>query len=234
MNRLVLAWLTEESESIKFVGKDTSTGYLTSKIIVSGTFTLHSGMVLIIDLGMECGGVSPKCSKVNLRTKDDTLVPAETYFEFVGKRARLTINVNTLEGNFPCDELHVQLPNELSLVLSKELPVNECDLTLNDLMDKHPYHSAAGFDEIWPDLDSFLDEFKDVDIDWNLVVRWDVNNSETSNTGYDATIAMFQQRKESIVFHRIENLKESDVDALVNYLTPYWERNKENWAPLNK
>jgi hypothetical protein len=120
-------------------------------------------------------------------------------------------------------------------------------MTLKDLAVKHPYYchtnnyysnDALGEHSTWKD---FYDEFKDADIDMNLVFRWDIeevpieDRRELDNTtGYRMKVFIMGQRKGLFIPQVISNVSEEDVEEIMSFLTPHMERLKEIWSPFFK
>lgn len=112
-------------------------------------------------------------------------------------------------------------------------------MTLKELAVKHPYYSSdsnyfsndasASFDT-WQD---FIDEWGDVDRDYNLCFRFDVTEREEDGGGFGAQISLLQQRKGIYYPITIEEVEEKDVESMVNWLSPYWDLIQKLWTPFS-
>jgi hypothetical protein len=109
-------------------------------------------------------------------------------------------------------------------------------LTLQDLAVKHPYYcsetSYHGDRGIHATMTDFLDEFENTDIDYNLVVRWDVYEPDKEHPEYRALISILHQRKGYFVPHLVRRFEESEVDRFVSYLQKHHETIKKLRAPF--
>lgn len=112
-------------------------------------------------------------------------------------------------------------------------------ITLSDLAIEHDYYSsesnyysneAKGVHKTFAD---FYEEFKDADIDMNLIFRWDIRKREGSGR-YSADIFMILQRKGIYMPHRIEYIDEIDVPKFKELMLKHWEKLNSIWKPLSK
>ena len=110
-------------------------------------------------------------------------------------------------------------------------------LTLEDLAVEHDYYcsdnnyysSDAGLQ--YPTFADFYEEFKDADVDMNLVFRWDLRKSG-DHEGYYLEIFQMQQRRGKFVPIYIELFEEKDIPQFVAYLQPHIEKLKNIWKPF--
>ena len=110
--------------------------------------------------------------------------------------------------------------------------------TLKDLAIDHDYYAsdsnyyssdARGYYKTWAD---FYEEFKDVDIDMNLIYRWDI--TEDGNSGrYKMQIIIIGQRKGIYMPVHIDSVFEEDVPQIKEFLKPHFEKLLSIWKPLS-
>lgn len=74
---------------------------------------------------------------------------------------------------------------------------------------------------VYKDFDSFYDEFCTADVNWNLVVRWDVRRNDDGSHYCELPVI-------------IKNLKEQDEIELLDYLQAHWDYLKDIWAPISR
>lgn len=111
-------------------------------------------------------------------------------------------------------------------------------ITLKDLSVKHDYYaSRSNFynkecNEAYDTWQSFYDEYKDADIDMNLVFRWDIHEYDNANSFW-MEIIIIQQRKGIYFPIYIRNVFEQDVQQIVEFMKPHFDKLKKNWKPLS-
>ena len=112
-------------------------------------------------------------------------------------------------------------------------------LTLKDLAIDHDYYASGTnyYDndatqnyQTWAD---FLEEYKDCDIDMNLVYRWDIDKRDKSDRYY-MQIIVIAQRKGIYVPIQIQYVDETDVVSIVEFMKPHFEKLLKLWTPLTK
>ncbi len=112
-------------------------------------------------------------------------------------------------------------------------------MKIKDLAVDHDYYAsdnnyysndASGNYENWND---FYEEFKDADIDMNLVFRWDVTRKEEEE-GYFMQVIIIAQRKGIYMPIQIEDVKDEDVEQIKEFMKPHFEKLVSIWNPLNK
>jgi hypothetical protein len=113
--------------------------------------------------------------------------------------------------------------------------------TLEQLSADHQYYcsdcnyysnDAGASYESWED---FYEEYKDSDIDYNLVFRWDIKrqvDEEENQTGFYLEVFVMQQRKGKFTPLLIQNIKEENVPEIISFLTPRFEHLKKLWEPF--
>jgi hypothetical protein len=110
-------------------------------------------------------------------------------------------------------------------------------MEFKDLLAKHDYYCSESnyhsneSGETHEDWESFYNEWKDADIDMNLVFRWDIKTDEDSG-GYFMNVFIMQQRKGIFYPVLIENIVESDFNSIVSFLTPHFNKLKSIWYPF--
>lgn len=111
-------------------------------------------------------------------------------------------------------------------------------MTLKELAIEHDYYASdsnyysndAGCKyDTWAD---FYEEFKDADIDMNLVYRWDIFEREKSKRYY-MQIYIIGQRKGIYMPIYINYIDEQDVPQIKEFLKPHFEKLISIWQPLS-
>lgn len=111
--------------------------------------------------------------------------------------------------------------------------------TLQDLAIDHDYYASdsnyysneAGCHyNTWAD---FYEEFCNADVDMNLVYRWDVHQREESKRYY-MQVVIIAQRKGIYMPVHIDYVDESDVDTIIQFMKPHYEKLKSIWKPLSQ
>lgn len=111
-------------------------------------------------------------------------------------------------------------------------------LTLEDLSVKHDYYAngnnyydntITGKYDTWAD---FYEEFADVDVDMNLVYRWDIYQREVSGRYY-MQIIIIAQRKGIYLPIEIKYLDDKDVPQIIEFMKPHFDKLLNIWQPLS-
>lgn len=117
-------------------------------------------------------------------------------------------------------------------------------MTLKDLAKHHDYYCNMnnyysndcfnGF-ETWND---FFEEFGDADMDMNLVFRWDIGlyeDDEGDPVGdkFHMKVFIIGQRKGIFIPILISVVTEDDVPHIKKYLSKYWDKLNDLWAPIS-
>jgi hypothetical protein len=114
-------------------------------------------------------------------------------------------------------------------------------MTLKELAIAHDYYCS---DQNWNDASAmetyktwngFMADNEDMDIDLNLVFRFDVKlkNDENETEGYFMQLSVMQQRRGKYVPIIIETVTEEDVPSIVSYLSGHFEKMKQLWQPFS-
>lgn len=112
-------------------------------------------------------------------------------------------------------------------------------MELKDLAVDHDYYAnesnyysndATLKYDTWAD---FYEEFKDADVDMNLVYRWDISLREKSER-YRMQIIIIGQRKGIYKPVHINYVDEKDVDQIVQFMKPHFEKLLSIWNPLSE
>jgi len=110
------------------------------------------------------------------------------------------------------------------------------NLTLKDLAVKHDYYCSDSnyysndASLIYDSFQLFYNEFKDADIDMNLIFRWDLQKKGDSD--YYLEVFMIQQRKGIFTPIHIANFNEGNIPVFVELLKPHIEKLKSIWKPF--
>jgi len=91
------------------------------------------------------------------------------------------------------------------------------------------YHSSSAGDK-WNNFQDFYEEYKDADIDMNLIFRWDIK--ETEEGGHYMEIFIIHQRKGIFAPHFIENVTENDFEDIKSLLQPHLDKLSKIWMPF--
>ncbi len=103
--------------------------------------------------------------------------------------------------------------------------------TLKDLAVKHDYYCeprSVGYYDTWKD---FYLVFKDMDIDLDLIFRWDIQEDDDGSFSMD--VFMMQQRKGHYMSKVIRNVDEEDVPAILDLMGRHWARLQSIWTPIS-
>lgn len=132
--------------------------------------------------------------------------------------------------------------------------------TLKELAVDHPYYcSDSNYysrdpSGKWQTFNDFYEEYKDADIDYNLIFRWDIKLydkiepkkstdtvtiiyteqelADMAKDRYYCEVFMIHQRKGIFAPHHIESITEDDVPKFIEIMTAHFERLKEMWEPI--
>lgn len=124
---------------------------------------------------------------------------------------------------------------------------------MESLFEASKYHSYYPHDGnyytnhypiLWDNIDRFLHEYSDADIDYNLVIRFDVKSNIMDNSDnlkiHDefgekyAQITIIHQRKGIYAPNIIKDYRDEDDQKMVEYLKPHWEYLKKLWKPISE
>lgn len=109
------------------------------------------------------------------------------------------------------------------------------------LLGNHPYYASSSnyYDDKqtneFEDFAAFYEEYKDADIDMNLIIRFDVSPKDEDDLteGYSLQVIMIMQRKGIYRPCLIKNFTEEDEKLAIPLLEKHWQRIKENWAGIS-
>lgn len=110
-------------------------------------------------------------------------------------------------------------------------------MKLKDLAIKHDYYcSDSNFysNEPYAEFTTFAEyyeEYKDADIDMNLIFRWDIFKYEESDN-YRMCVFMIHQRKGIFTPIEIKRLFEVDVPLIIEHLKQHKNKLDNIWKPL--
>lgn len=114
---------------------------------------------------------------------------------------------------------------------------------------QHAYTHCSQYEERHPSMASFLQEWKQYDIEYNRVIRWDIravtddfpkaedmDKSDIEQFGQWGTqyvdLAFVAPRKGHTFTQRIQNIRPCDMPALYAFLKRHWQYTQELWNPL--
>lgn len=110
--------------------------------------------------------------------------------------------------------------------------------TLKELAIDHDYYAsdsnyysndAGGKYNTWAD---FYEEFKDADIDMNLIYRWDITKREKSERYYMQVVIIAQRKGIYMPIH-IDYVDDKDVPQIKEFMKPHFEKLLSIWQPLS-
>jgi len=118
-------------------------------------------------------------------------------------------------------------------------------MNFSDLLVKHDYYCSdnsyfsLGFDTNYKTFNDFLSEMGESDDDMNLVFRFDIKERDIEeideNTSkYYMEVFMVHQRKGRFVPFFIENIYESDFEAIKIYLEKKYLKMQKIWSPFSE
>lgn len=93
------------------------------------------------------------------------------------------------------------------------------------------YYSNDPFSE-WGTWKEFYDNWIDVDVDMNLIFRWDIRAYEEIETKYYMEIFIIQQRKGIFCPQLINNVTPNDFDSIVELLSKHYCKIRNLWNPF--
>lgn len=94
--------------------------------------------------------------------------------------------------------------------------------------DNNYYSKDAGMS--WDSFQDFYNEYKDADVDMNLIFRWDVRSNEDKS--FCMEVFIMQQRKGIFAPHFIQEVRESDFNDIKTLLQPHFDKLTKNWLPF--
>lgn len=110
-------------------------------------------------------------------------------------------------------------------------------MKLKDLVVDHGYMSSGtnyhsnGASERFSDFSSFYEEYKDSDLDYNSVYRFDIKESVIAGDFW-MQIIIIKQRKGIYAPVCIDVVTDDDVPMILKYLKPHFNKTLSNWSPI--
>jgi uncharacterized protein YydD (DUF2326 family) len=114
---------------------------------------------------------------------------------------------------------------------------------LKKLSVDHPYYcSESNFysneaNEEYETMTDFLEEYKDSEVDLNLIFRWDIlqttSNKNIGTGKYWAMVFMIKQRKGIFSPIIIKSINEKEAVLFEEVAKKHWDRLKDIWRPLS-
>lgn len=111
-------------------------------------------------------------------------------------------------------------------------------MKIKDLAIEHDYRGSESnyysrkctyYYETWED---FFEEMGNVNIDYNLVYRWDIYKDEYQN--YSMNLYIIGQRKGIYSAALIESVTDKDVRSIIEYINRSWQKLKQIWEPISQ
>lgn len=106
-------------------------------------------------------------------------------------------------------------------------------MTLQELSVDHDYYLSGGGESFntWED---FYSEYGDADIDYNLIIRWDISK-DGGEEEFNMKVGIVHQRKGSLSVVDIDLVTEEDVPQIIEVLSKHWRHLNNNlWNPISK
>lgn len=85
---------------------------------------------------------------------------------------------------------------------------------------------------VWGTWSDFYNDYKDADIDLNLIFRWDIKEKEHGE--YYMNVFIIHQRKGIFAPQIIENIDEKDFDSIKELLSKHYDKLVNLWNPFSK
>lgn len=110
-------------------------------------------------------------------------------------------------------------------------------MEFRDLLVDHDYYCSDNnyySNDVTQEYETFQDffnGFKDIDVDLNLIFRWDIKQNDDKT--FNMQVFVIQQRKGIFVPHIIENVYESDFENIKSLLQPHLDKLMKIWQPFN-
>ena len=115
-------------------------------------------------------------------------------------------------------------------------------MEFKDLLIDHDYycHTSNYYsNEARTDFDTwaeFYEEYKEADVDMNLVFRWDIrqrtDDADNLIEEYEMEIFIMGQRKGMYKPQCIASVTPDDLPQIISYLTPHFDKLKSIWNPF--
>jgi hypothetical protein len=112
-------------------------------------------------------------------------------------------------------------------------------MELKDLAVKHDFSASStnyhdnDLGNTYTTWEDFHKDTSSLDIDLNLIFRWDLYRREEGGN-YWMQIIRISQRKGIYVPVRIDLVEEKDVPQIMEFLKPHFEKMLSNWSPLSQ
>lgn len=109
-------------------------------------------------------------------------------------------------------------------------------MKFKDLLEEHDYYCSENnyysndASKEWGNFQAFYDEYKNADIDMNLIFRWDIK--EKDNGMFYMQVFIMHQRKGIYAPHYIDNVVEDDFENIKSLLQPHLDKIIKNWIPF--
>ena len=110
---------------------------------------------------------------------------------------------------------------------------------LESLLVEHPYYcSDNNYFSNEPAKDyvtmtDFFQDFENVDVDMNLMFRWDFHNYEENNGVISASIYLMLQRKGIFMPISIKSVSEKEAIRFKKYAKRHWKNLQKMWRPIS-
>lgn len=88
------------------------------------------------------------------------------------------------------------------------------------------YYSNECFHQ-FDSFDEYLKEWNDADLDYNMLFRWDLKQDDEGI--FYLQLFFILQRKGIFMCEQVNNIQESDVNKILDYLKPRKEYIKKLW-----
>lgn len=116
-------------------------------------------------------------------------------------------------------------------------------MKLKDLATNHDYYASSSnyysneAGNEWNTWSEFYQEFREADVDMNLVYRWDISLIDDSkghvDGNYQMQVIIIGQRKGLYLPHTISRIFEIDLPEILLYLKPHFQKLISIWQPIS-
>lgn len=111
-------------------------------------------------------------------------------------------------------------------------------ITLESIADKHNYYCSdsnyysnkAGHH--YDTFKEFYSDWNDVDVDMNLIFRWDVYKRD--NGSFYSQVFIIHQRKGIFNPIYISSIGEDDLNPFLELMAKHWVTLKQIWTPISE
>lgn len=93
------------------------------------------------------------------------------------------------------------------------------------------YFSRESVCDTYKNWESFEEEYKDADKDYNLLFRFDWH---VTDEGKDELKIFWMGQRKGLYRYTIVYVTKQDEQKIIDFLKPFWEHMKEMWNPISE